>query len=71
MEPGSLRQDALEAFRAEVRDWLAGAMAPAADLRWSAVWTTRDNEAKAAANNQADVVAFVGDDVAKSQDGKG
>lgn len=46
MEPGSLRQDALEAFRAEVRDWLAGAMAPAADLRWSAVWTTRDNEAE-------------------------
>jgi hypothetical protein len=30
-----------------------------------------DNEAKAAANNQADVVAFVGDDVAKSEDGKG
>jgi hypothetical protein len=30
-----------------------------------------DNEAEAAANNRADVVAFVGDDVAKSEDGKG
>lgn len=30
-----------------------------------------DNEAKAAANNQADVVAFVGDDVAKADGGKG
>jgi len=30
-----------------------------------------DSEATAAANNQADVVAFVGDAVARSQDGKG
>ncbi len=30
-----------------------------------------DKEAQAAADNQADVVAFVGDDVAKASGGKG
>ena len=44
MESTSSPTADLDAFRSEVRDWLAEAMAPGLGFAWSAVWTTRDNE---------------------------
>ena len=34
----------ISAFRKEVRDWLAENMRGAEHLRWSGIWSTREND---------------------------